>query len=183
MIFDIILVALLGYAFYYGYQKGIVYAILSFLAFLIGTIAAIRFSYIAIFYLKQWLDLSPQILSILAFVIILVLIILLAKLISVILETILKALLLNFANKLLGGVIHMLIGLYAFCILVWFGNQWGLIPDSQAQTSHAYRYIQNLAPAVVETTGKLIPLVKDSFSQYEKLLKEEYKKANENSDY
>jgi len=181
MVLDILLLAIVAFSFYWGYQKGIIYSIFSLVAYLIGAIAALRFSYIAVFYLKEWTRLGPKALSILAFFIILILVIGLIRMVAWALEYVLKSFSLNFVNQLMGGVIHAAIGLYFACMLMWFADKWAIISSNQKTNSHLYAYIADFAPDMIAATGKVIPAVKDSYSQYETILKAEYQKANEDS--
>jgi len=146
-----------------------------------GAIAALRFSYIAVFYLKQWTGLGPKALSIVAFFIILILVIGLIRMVAWALEHELKSFSLNFVNQLIGGAIHAAIGLYFACMMMWFADKWTLLSPNQKTNSHVYVYVADFAPAMIATTGKLIPAVKDSYSHYEKILKAEYQKANEDT--
>ncbi len=181
MIIDILLLAVVAFAFYWGYQKGIIYSVFSLVAYFIGAIAALRFSYIAIFYLKQWTGLGPKVLSIMAFLIVLILVIGLIRVVAWALEHVLKSFSLNFANQLVGGLIHAAIGLYLVCMLMWFADKWVLISESQKTTSHLYSSVADFAPAMITATGNLIPMVKDSYTQYETILKSEYDKTDEDT--
>jgi hypothetical protein len=55
--------------------------------------------------------------------------------------------------------------------LVW--QQVGFNFRSPTKTSHVYSYIANFAPTVMEYSGKVVPALKDTFSKYEALLKED----------
>jgi uncharacterized membrane protein required for colicin V production len=181
MVLDILLLAIVAFAFYWGYQKGIIYSLFSLVAYFIGAIAALRFSYIAVFYLKQWTGLGSKALSIVAFFIVLILVIGLIRIVAWALEHVLKSFSLNFVNQLIGGLIHAAIGMYFACMLMWFADKWALISEGQKSTSHVYGSVANFAPAMIAATGSLVPAVKDSYSQYETLLKAEYEKANEDT--
>jgi uncharacterized membrane protein required for colicin V production len=54
MIFDILFVVLVGLGFYQGYTKGIIYSILSFLAYFFGLIIAIKFTYLGVKFLDYF---------------------------------------------------------------------------------------------------------------------------------
>jgi len=44
-----------------------------------------------------------------------------------------------------------------------------VFPQHQKETSHIYPYIANLAPKVVEVTGKVIPAVRNTFENFDEL--------------
>ncbi|MBP6515759.1 MAG: CvpA family protein [Chitinophagales bacterium] len=173
MIFDIVFLIFIAVAFWWGYTKGIIYSVFSFIGYFIAIAAAVKFSYIAMSYLKELTNLSGKSLSILAFVTVFVLIVIIVRLLAWILEQILKSFSLNFINQFAGGVVHSIVGIYVLCVLVWFGNKWDLISVAQRSTSHVYSYIANFAPSVMEYSGKVVPALKDTFSKYEALLKED----------
>lgn len=169
MVFDIVFLIFIGAGFYRGFRTGIIYSLFSLVGFFLGIIAALRFSYMVVNMLNGFLSISPKTLAIIAFVLVFILVLLLLKLLAWGLEQILKSFALNLPNQIIGGVIHSLIGLYVFCVITWFVNKLDVIPLSQKKESHTFVYISNLAPRVVEVSGKVVPLFKDTFSKFDVL--------------
>ena len=120
MIFDIVLLIAVGVGFYQGYKNGIIYSIFSLAGWLLGVIAALRFSYMMVNALKGFTNMEPKTLAIVSFILMFLLMLLLMKLIAWTLEQILKTFSLNLANQISGGILHGLIGLFVFTIFVWF---------------------------------------------------------------
>ncbi|MCW3125403.1 MAG: colicin production protein [Bacteroidetes bacterium] len=171
MIFDILFLIFIGGGFYWGYQKGIIYSVFSLLAFFIGIIVALKFSYVAVKFLNGMIHLSPKAMSVVSFIVVFILIVLLVRLIAWGLEQILKSMSLNLTNQLIGGVIYSLIGLYALCVCIWFLNKWNVFPDSQKVSSHVYPYISDTGPKVVEYSGQIVPFFKNAFHDLDQLIK------------
>lgn len=171
MIFDILFVIFLGVGFWWGYQKGIIYSVFSLAAYFIGIVGALKFSYIAIKFLHTSLSLGPKALAIVAFILMFLLIVILVKLVAWALEQILKSFSLNTVNQLIGGLIFSIISLYMLCVMIWFLNKWDVFPDSQKMNSHVYHYIADLGPAVVEASGKVIPVFKTAFNDLDELIR------------
>jgi membrane protein required for colicin V production len=171
MIFDILFVLFIGCGFWWGYQKGIIYSVFSLAAYFIGIIAALKFSYVAVKFLNGTLNLGPKGMAIVAFILVFILIVLLVRVVAWALEQILKSFSLNLVNQLIGGTIFAVISLYILCIFIWFLNKWQVFPDHQKMTSHVYPYIANLAPTVVEYSGKVIPMFRNAFHDFEDLLR------------
>jgi len=169
MIFDILFILFIALGFWQGYKHGVIYSIFSLAGWFIGIIAALKFSYLMINLLHGYVSLSPKALAIVSFILILVLVLLLMKAIAWSLEQILKAVSLNLPNQVIGGILHSLIGLYVLCVFIWFLNKLDVFPERQKETSHVYPYIANLAPRVVEVSGKIVPMVKDSFEKFDHL--------------
>jgi membrane protein required for colicin V production len=169
MIFDILFLIFIGLGFYQGFKYGIIYSLFSVLGWFLGLIAALKFSYLVLNLLHGLVHLSPKTLAILAFVIVFLFVLLLMRLVAVILEKILKSFSLNLFNQVIGGIIHSLIGLYVLCIFIWFLNRLDVFPKHQKETSHIYPYIANLAPRVVEASGKVVPVFRNTFEKFDEL--------------
>jgi membrane protein required for colicin V production len=170
MIFDILFVIFLGAGFYWGYQKGIIYSVFSLAAYFIGIIGALKFSYLAVKFLHTSLNLGPKAMAIVAFIVMFLLIVLLVRLVAWALEQVLKTFSLNLVNQLIGGVIFSMISLYLLCVLIWFLNKWDVFPASQKINSHVYPYVARTGPAVVEFSGKIIPMFKTAFQDIDELI-------------
>lgn len=169
MIFDILFLIFVAVGFWQGYKNGIIYSVFSILGWFLGIVAALKFSYKMVVLLQGFAHLSPKTLAILSFILILLFVLLLMKAIAWGLEQILKSADANLPNQVIGGVLHSLIGLYVLCVFIWFLNRLDVFPKSQKEHSHVYPYISNLAPKVVEYSGKVVPLFRNSFDQFDAL--------------
>jgi len=169
MIFDILFVVFIGVGFYQGFKNGVIYSVFSVLGWFLGIIAALKFSYLVVNLLHGFVHLGPKALAIIASLIIFLLVLLLMRFIAWGLEKLLKSFSLDLPNQVLGGLIHSLVGLYVLCVFIWFLNKLDVFPLHQKETSHIYPYIANLAPKVVEVSGKAIPVFRDTFEKFDEL--------------
>jgi membrane protein required for colicin V production len=169
MVFDILFIIFIALGFYQGFKNGVIYSIFSLLGWFLGIIAALKFSYLVVNLLHGYLHMGPKALAIIAFLIIFLLVLTLMRLIAWGLEKLLKSFSLNLPNQVMGGLIHSLIGLYVLCVFIWFLNRLDVFPQRQKETSHIYPYIANLAPRVVEVTGKVVPMFRDTFERFDEL--------------
>lgn len=169
MVFDILFLVFIAVGFYQGYKNGIIYSIFSILGWFLGIVAALKFSYMMVSLLHGFANLSPKTLAIIAFILVLALVVGLMKLIAWGLEQILKSFSMNLFNQIFGGILHSLVGLYVLCVFIWFMNRLDVFPASQKNSSHVYPYIANLAPHVMETSGRVIPMFKDTFGKFDEL--------------
>jgi membrane protein required for colicin V production len=170
MIFDILFLIFIALGFYQGFRNGIIYSLFSLLGWFLGIIAALKFSYLVLNFLHGLVHVGPKTLAIIAFILIFLFVLLLMRLVAWALEKLLKSFSLNLPNQVLGGLIHSLVGLYVLCVFIWFLNKLDVIPKHQKETSHIYPYVNNLAPKVVEVTGKVIPALRDTFARFDDLL-------------
>ncbi len=173
MIIDIIFLLFIGVGFYWGYKKGIIYALFSLAAYFLGIMVALKFSYMAAKFVKETLSPDPKMTAVISFILVFILVVLLVRLIAWMLEQLLKAFTLNLVNQLLGGCIHALIGLYVICVFLWFTDKWGALPASQKKSSHLYHYVETFAPDVVKYSGKVVPMFKGAFDDFDHLLDEQ----------
>jgi membrane protein required for colicin V production len=169
MIFDILFIIFIALGFYQGYKHGVIYSIFSLLGWFLGIIAALKFSFLVVNLLHGFVHLGPRTLAVISFLLVLVFVLLLMRLVAWGLENLLKSFSLNITNQIAGGIIHSLIGLYVLCVFIWFLNRLDVFPLHQKETSHIYPYIANLAPKVVEVTGKVIPVIRDTFERFDEL--------------
>lgn len=170
MLFDIIFLVFVAVGFYQGYKNGIIYSIFSILGWFLGLVAALKFSYMMVNLLHGFAHLSPKTLAIISFILVLALVVGLMKLIAWGLEQILKSFSMNLFNQIFGGILHSLVGLYVLCVFIWFANRLDVFPDSQKKTSHVYHYIADLAPQVMEVSGKVVPMFRDTFEKFDNLI-------------
>ncbi len=169
MIFDIVLLIFVGLGFYQGYKNGIIYSVFSLLGWFIGIIAALKFSYVMANLLRSTLQVEPRTLSIIAFVVMLLLVLLLARSVAWALEQILKTFSLNLPNRIAGGLLHAAIALFVLAVFTWFLNRMDTFPKDMKRDSHTYGYVAPLGPAVIKIMGKIIPLARNTFEEFDTL--------------
>ncbi len=170
MFLDIIFLIFLGVSFYWGYQKGIIYAVFSLLAYLIGIVVALKCSAFAVRLIQGALKTDQRITTIIAFILVFILVVLLVRLIAWGLEHILKSFSLNTPNRLIGGSIYGVIGIYAFSLMFWFIYQWGAMPLQTRKESHVWKHVETLAPDAMRGMGKVVPAVQHAFEEMEELV-------------
>ncbi len=170
MVFDILFLVFVGVGFYQGYKNGIIYSVFSILGWFLGLVAALKFSYKMVSLLHGFAHLEPKTLAIIAFILVLALVVGLMKLIAWGLEQILKSFSMNLFNQIFGGILHSLVGLYVLCVFIWFLNRLDIFPADQKNTSHVYPYISNLAPKVMEISGNIVPMFRDTFEKFDSLI-------------
>ena len=169
MVFDILFLLFIAIGFYQGYKNGIIYSIFSILGWFLGIVGALKFSYLIVATLHNYAHLDLKTLAVIAFILVIACVVGLMKLIGWGLEQILKSFSMNLFNQIFGGFLHSLVGVYVLCVFIWFLNKMEVFPQNQKTTSHVYPYIDNLAPKVMEVSGKIVPLFKDTFEKFDDL--------------
>lgn len=165
MFIDIIVAALMVIAIFKGFTKGLVVALFSFLAFMIGLAAALKLSAVVAEWLGQNINVSQRWLPFIAFVVVFVAVILLVRLGAKAIESVLKIAMLGWMNRLGGVIFYALLYLFICSVILFYAAQLHLIGENTIRTSVTYPYLQPLAPKIIEGIGAIIPFFKNMFSE------------------
>jgi len=177
MFIDIIAIALIVLAMIKGFQKGLVVAIFSLLAFIIGLAAAIKLSSAVAAYLGTDTIVSHRWLPILAFVVVFFIVALLVRLGAKMIEGALRMATLGWVNKLGGILFYLLLYFFVFSIVLFYCTQLHLIKQETIQTSVTYSIIYPMAPVILDGLGTVVPIFKNMFGQLENFFDNLSKKA------
>ena len=172
MIFDIIVLVVIIGAVFKGMQKGLVVALLTFLAFVIGAAVALKMSGVVAAYISErWPDLGAGV-PFLSFMLVFVAVVIVVRLLGGVLEKGLDFVFLGWLNKLGGVAFYVLLYFFMLSILVFYFKKLGIASDEWRTTSITYPYLEALAPQVMEWLGKAIPVFKDLFKELQQSIPE-----------
>lgn len=164
MTIDIIAIILAVLLFLRGYSRGIIVALCSVLAVLLGITCALALSAkLSNFLLdKGWVSstLAPVISYVLLFFGVLWLVRLLAKLV----DGFSQSILLGWVNKSIGGILYVGIGMVIYSTFLWLCDGAHMISPETTVKSLSYKYISPLAPWVFGHIGEVVPFVKNAFA-------------------
>lgn len=178
MFIDFIAFGLLILAIYKGYRNGLVVAIFSFLAFIIGLAAALKLSAVVADYLGANTNISQRWLPVLAFVIVFFLVGFLVRLGAKAIEGGLQMAMLGWLNRLGGIVFFVLLYLFIFSIVLFYAVQLKIVKPETSQVSVTFPIIYPLAPTVIEALGSILPFFKNMFIELENFFGALSKKAS-----
>ena len=167
MFIDSIAVVLIILAIIKGLRKGLVVAIFSLLAFMIGLAAALKLSAVAAGYLGSNTNISQRFLPILAFVLVFLIVAFLVRLGARAIESALRLAMLGWLNKIGGIVFYLLLYFFIFSIVLFYATQLHIIKPQAEQTSVTYPIVYPMAPVVMDALGSIIPFFKNTFSDLE----------------
>jgi membrane protein required for colicin V production len=167
MIIDILFAVLFLIAVIKGWRRGLVIAVFSVIAFIIGIAAAMKLSTVVAAYLKDSTNVSVQWLPFLSFAIVFIGVVLLIRWGANLIEASLEVTLLGWVNRLGGILLYIIVYTLAFSVLLFFATQLRLLNQDTIAKSVTYAKIQPLGPLVIDTFGKLIPWFKDMFTELE----------------
>ncbi len=146
---DIIIAIILFIFGWKGLRKGLIIEVVTLLAFGVGIYGAMHFSDFTAAHLQDFLDIKPQYLNTVAFVLTFIILVVVVNLIGRLVSNLVKSLNLGFFNKLGGFLFGVLKGvlLCSTLVLVLNNFQWtGIIKEEVRQGSSLYRHVEETVP-------------------------------------
>jgi membrane protein required for colicin V production len=163
MIIDILILVALIIAVIKGYQKGIIVAVFSVLALIIGLAAAMKFSTLVAGYIGKSVKISDQWLPVISFVAVFLVVVALVRLGAGLIQKSVQFVMLGWANRLGGILFYAVLYILIFSIIIFYAEQMDLLKPETKGASLTYSYIQPWGPIVIEGIGKVIPLFQGMF--------------------
>ncbi|RPD46021.1 CvpA family protein [Paracnuella aquatica] len=167
MFIDSIVAGLMVLALWKGWRKGLVLALFSFLALVLGLAAAVKLSAVAAAYLGEHTNLSERWLPFAAFALVFIGVALLVRLGAKMIESGLEAVALGWANRLGGVLFFALLYLFVLSLLLFYASQLNLIKPETLAASTTYPLLQPLGPRIVGLLGMVLPFFKNMFTELE----------------
>ena len=167
MLIDIIVVILLILAAYKGFRNGLILALFSFLAFIIGLAAAIKLSAVAAGYIGSAVNISQRWLPVLAFAVVFIIVVLLVKLGAKLIEGAVSMMMMGWLNRVGGMLFFALLYIFIFSLILFYADGVGIIKPETAEASSSYGFIRPLGPQVLKGLAAIVPLFKGMFTELE----------------
>jgi len=167
MIIDIIVAIILILAIIKGYRQGLIVALFSAIAFIIGLAAALKLSAVVADHLGKAVKVSDKWLPIISFAVVFLVVVLLVRFGAKFIQKSVEFAMLGWLNRL-GGIL-LYVGLYIliFSILLFYADQLGFIKPETKKDSVTYIHIQPWGPKLMDGIGKIIPIFKGMFQDLE----------------
>jgi membrane protein required for colicin V production len=165
MIIDIAFAIVLLLAVIKGYQKGLIVAVFSIIAFVAGIAAALKLSALVAVWLQQATNITVQWLPFISFLLVFVIVVLLVRMGAKFIEGAVNLVLLGWLNKTAGIVLYAVLYIIIFSVFLFYAQQLHLFADASIQESATWPYIIPWAPKVIDTIGSVVPWFKDMFQE------------------
>lgn len=165
MLIDIIALILLVMAIFKGLSKGLIVALFSFLAFIIGLAAALKLSTAMAEYIGANVEVSQRWLPFLAFAVVFIIVVLLVRLGAKLLQGAVQMAMLGWVNRIGGVLFYILIYYFIYSVLLFYATQLNLIKPATTDASVTYAYIAPFGPKTIEILGSVIPWFKNMFEE------------------
>lgn len=165
MIIDIILVVLLVMAAIKGFQRGLIVAVFSLLAFIIGLAAAVKLSAVVAGYIGKVVKVSDQWLPVISFAVVFIIVVLLVRWGANLIEKAVQQVMLGWVNRLGGILFFAAIYIIIYSVIIFYAEQLQVIKPETIENSVTYSYIWPLGPKVIDGFGKIIPIFRNMFTE------------------
>ena len=167
---DIIIAVVLFVFGIKGYRKGLIIEVVTLLAFGVGIYGAMHFSDFTAEHLQEVMEINPKYLNTVAFVLTFILLVIVVNMIGRAVTHLVKAMNLNFFNKLCGFVFGVAKGVLLCSILVLVLNNFqliGIVKPEVREQSKLYPYIEETVPYVYQGFDLVKDYAKDVLPEKE----------------
>ena len=165
MFLDLIFAVFMIMALFKGYQKGLIIALFSIIAFILGLAAALKLSAVVADYLKDSINVSAKWLPFIAFALVFFGVVLLVRLGGKLVEKAFQVALLGWVNRIGGILLYAALYSIIISIFIFYAEKLQLLQPATIQSSATYDFLQPWGPKVMDNFGSIIPWFKDMFTQ------------------
>lgn len=167
MIIDLLFAVLMVFAIIKGYSRGLIIAIFSIVALIVGLAAAMRLSTATAAWLKDTVSVSAKWLPVLSFAVVFIIAVLLVRLGAKALEKTVEWAMLGWVNRIGGILFYVALYIIIFSVALFYAVKVNLIAGTTVTDSKTYHFIEPWGPMVINGLGTVIPLFKDMFHELE----------------
>jgi membrane protein required for colicin V production len=164
---DIIFAIIIIIACIKGFQKGLIIALFSIVAFIIGLAAALKLSAVVAVWLSGSANINAKWLPFISFAIVFFVVVLLVRWGGKLIEKTFQMALLGWVNRIGGIVFYAALYIIIFSIFLFYAEKIHMIKPETIQASQTYNFVQPWGPIVIDNFGKVIPVFKDMFTELE----------------
>lgn len=163
MLIDLITLGLLALAVWKGIRRGLVLAVFSLAAFVIGLAAALKLSAVAASWLAVNTELPPKWLPLVAFLAVFLVVVMLVNMVARLFESTIEWASMAWLNKAGGVIFFAVLHLLVWSILLFYLGKMEILGEQSLDQSNTYPIIAPWGPVTMEWLGKVIPMFSDVF--------------------
>lgn len=164
MILDGIILILSVLAFARGWRKGLLWAIGSLIAILIGVFVSLKLSQEVADFLFQQNLLTSKYTLLISFVLLFLLSIWCFRLLIKFVEKVLDKVFLGWVNNLLGGLLYSFFAVFLVSVFCWLANGVGILNSNIKKDSKTYVYVEPIASKTIQLASDYLPMCKTLWS-------------------
>ena len=167
MIIDIVFTILMIIALLKGYRKGLIVAVFSLLAFIVGLAAAMKLSTVVAEYIGKAVKVSDKWLPVISFVIVFILVALLVRWLAAIIQKAIEIAMLGWLNRIGGIIVYAMLYITIFSVILFYAQQVKLLKPEVINASKTWSFVQPWGPKAIDGFAVVIPFFKDMFTKLE----------------
>ena len=167
MIIDIIVAIILILAAIKGFRQGLIVALFSVVAFIVGLAAAMKLSVVVADYIGKAVNVSDKWLPIISFAVVFLIVVILVRLGAKFIQKSVEMAMLGWVNRIGGILLYAALYILIFSVLLFYAEQLSFIKPETIKESVTYEYIQPWGPKLMDGLGKIIPVFKGMFEDLE----------------
>jgi membrane protein required for colicin V production len=164
---DILFAVVLLLAVIKGFRKGLIIAIFSIIAFIIGLAAALKLSVAVATYFEHSLSITGKWVPFIAYAVVFMAVVWLVNLGAKLIEKSVEMVLLGWLNRLGGILFFVLLYTIIFSIFLFYTEKIHLFNGASLAASKVYPYVKPWGPKVMDALGQVVPVFKNMFAQLE----------------
>jgi len=150
-----------------GYQRGLIVAVFSLIAFVIGLAAAMKLSTIVAGYIGNAINISDRWLPVISFAVVFILVALLVRWGAGIVQRTIEIALLGWVNRIGGILFYVMLFITVFSVILFYALQIKILKQETINASVTWPFIQPWGPRAIDSFAFVIPFFKDMFGQLE----------------
>ena len=167
MIIDLLYAVIIIFACISGFKRGLIVALFSLVALVIGLAAAMKLSTIAASYIGHSIIISKEWLPVISFAVVFIIVYLLVRWVARIIEKTVQFAMLGWLNKLGGIVFYIALYTTIYSVVLFYTGQTGTIKQETTKKSVTYSFIQPWGPKVINGLGVAVPVFQNIFTDLE----------------
>jgi membrane protein required for colicin V production len=164
---DFIILIALGWAVYKGFTKGLIVAVFSLLAFIVGLAAATKLSAVVAGWLGKQVTVDKHWIPMLSFTLVFIATVFLVHFGAKMIEKTVKMAMLGWVNRAGGILFYVVLYMVILSVILFYANKLQIISPSTFAASKMYTLIKDVGPSAINGLGVVIPIFKDVFKQLE----------------
>jgi membrane protein required for colicin V production len=165
MLIDLVFAVLLVMAGIKGFQRGLIIAVFSVVAFIVGLAAAMKLSTVVAGYLQNNVNISAKWLPLAAFALVFLGFVLLIRWGARMIEKSVQFAMLGWVNRIGGIVLYAALYTTILSVLLFYAEKINFISPAVMAESKTWPLIQPFGPKAINGLGTVLPFFKNMFEE------------------
>lgn len=164
MIIDGIIGISLVLAFIRGWKKGVLWAVASLAAVVLGSLVSLKLSHKFAQLIQEQNLIDSKYTLIVSYILLFLIVMYGLRFLIKMIEKLLDSLMLGWVNRLAGGAVYILFSAFMLSSIFWLTNEAGVLTTEAKQESQLYTAIEPIAPQGIKLGGEYLPMLKELYA-------------------